>query len=173
MTPRGGSWTCPIGVRSSERARRPRLSQRVSGPGRAAPESGRGGVGRGLRLGCVNRLAAGCERQRLEPISGPARLGGSARATASRPLLVARAGLTAGEFWGPSPPLPGAILFLRGREGHALVRLGGGSFEVAGGVVILILARRPAPSWGCGRRETGPEGGRWVGARLSLSAASP
>lgn len=70
------------------------------------------GRGRGLRLGCVRRLAAGCERQQLEPISGPAHLGESARATVSRPLLVARAGLTAGKFWGPSPPRPGAILFL-------------------------------------------------------------
>lgn len=157
----GGSWTCPIEVRYFGRARRPRLSQRGFSPGELPLRWVGAGRGRGLRLGCVNRLAAGCERQRLEPISGPARLGGSARATASRPLLVARAGLTAGEFWGPSPPLPGAILFLRGREGRALVRLGGGYFEAAGGVIILSLARRPAPSWGAGAGRRA--GGRPVG----------
>lgn len=52
------------------------------------------------------------------------------------------------------------------------MRLGGGDFEAACGAIILILAQRPAPNWGCGRWEAGPQGGLWVGAGVPPSSRS-
>lgn len=108
----------------------------------------------------------------MEPISGPARLGGSARATASRPLLVARAGLTEGEFRGPGPPLPGAILFLGGAGGAGFGATGRRTLRICLWGYNTHLGPTPRLELGVWAQGDGPGGRPVGGSRVLLSPRS-